>query len=80
MLGAHVLREAEMPSGNAEAQADSWDVQPASDSFVALCGRSMDLCVQWNVLVTPHVGHFDHLFLPPEGKRKTFSPAPSSWK
>lgn len=62
MLGAHVLREAEKPSGNAEAQADYWDVQPASDSLFAFCGRSMDLCEQSNILVTPHFGDIYHLF------------------
>lgn len=36
MLGARVLREAEKPSGNADALADSRDVQPASDTLFVL--------------------------------------------
>lgn len=56
-----MLREAEKPLGNAEAQADSRDLQPASESFFALCGRLMDLYVQWNILVTPGVGQTESI-------------------
>ena len=34
----------------------------ASDSLFAFRGRSIDVCVQWNIRVTPIIGHIYHLF------------------